>query len=191
MRTADRKTARWLDAPGARNWARARWIVPGLLLATLIAGAWTADAGILEVRIHDHREALADFLSVVVTIPTVGLHPAGLPRAGGWRELPTALQRLDLTQHTAANPVTIVRATLEPGAYDAIRLEVKEIRATGTDGRAIPVVWATGAVAARFSASPGRLNIVTLDLTVIDMSDHPPKGYELHVKTVSVSEGTP
>lgn len=166
--------------------------VAGAILALLLAGGARATAtGVLEVRIHDHREAIEDFRSLVVTIPTVGIHPAGRPRTGGWLSLPTDNVQVDLTRHTAERPATILRGTLEPGAYDGIRLDFGEIRATRRDGGTIPVLAASGPVAARFTATSGMVTTVTLDLRVIDLSDHPPKGYELHITTVSITAGAP
>ena len=49
-------------------------------------------------------------------------------------------------------------------------------------GRHAPVKNSIGPIKLSFHVEPQRATVLVLDLTVIDLSDHPPRGYELSLK---------
>lgn len=163
------------------------------LVWTLVVGLLGSGCGVsgsspghLEVRIRDHREAIEDFNELWLTFSPVGIHPAGQPRSEGWIELEPAVQRLDLTQYVEGREAVIATATIEPGAYNAVRLTVNEATGTLIDGLPAEVEVNLGAVALDFQIRDGRTTVLGLDLMVLDLSDHPGQGYELHVREATV-----
>ncbi len=166
------------------------WRTLLLVLALGLVGALDASAatGILEVHLHDHREAIGDFQEVLLTITSLAIHPRGQVRGMGWISLPVDIGLVDLTKHTPANPIRIFRGEVAVGIYDAVRMDVTTIRARVKNGREIPVLLPAGAVAVQGIVRETGTTIVTFDLTLIDMTDHPGKGYELHVKEARVTQ---
>ena len=150
-------------------------------------GVSSSSSGSLEVRVRDHREAIDDFSELWLTFSPVGIHPAGQPRNEGWIELEPAVQRLDLTQYVEGREAMIATAAVEPGAYNAVRLIIDQVEGTLTDGQPAEVEVSVGAVALDFQVRSGRATILELDLVVLDLSDHPGQGYELHLREATVS----
>lgn len=160
-----------------------------LIVSLLGAGCTASQAGpgTLEVRVRDHREAIADFSELWLTIATVAIHPAGQPRGEGWIELQPSVQQLDLTQYVAGPEVVIVTTAVEPGAYNAIRLTLEQAKGTLVDGQPAEVAVNLGTIALDYQVSGGRTTVLELDLVVLDMSDHPAQGYELHLREATVN----
>jgi hypothetical protein len=142
----------------------------------------------LEVRVRDHREAIGDFSELWLTFSTVGIHPVGQPRSEGWIELEPTVQQLDLTQYVEGREAVIMQATVETGTYNAIRLSVDEVSGVSTNGQPVEVEVSLGAVALDFQVRDGRTTVLGLDLVVLDLSEHPGQGYELHLREVTVRQ---
>jgi hypothetical protein len=154
----------------------------------LLVGALHAasnEQGMLEVRITDHREAIGDFSRVTLKLGTIGISPkAGLAFwKTGWRELPPAVESIDLTQYTGKRNVAVFTGPVNAGSFDAIRLDVAAIEAVAKKGgREVALKNVLAPIKLSFSIVPGRKTAILLDLVVLDMSDHPPRGYELGIK---------
>jgi hypothetical protein len=165
-------------------------VVALLLLAlfgVLVAcGSPGAGSGILEVRLRDHREAIADFQQLSLTLSGVGIHPAGQSRAEGWIELEPSLRELDLTRYVDGQVASVVQATVETGSYDAVRLTVDRASGTLKEGQPVDVRAGFGPVVLDFQVKGGRTTILRLDLVVSDVSDHPGGNYEIHIREASV-----
>lgn len=159
-----------------------------LVLATLFAvetsAAGTPSVGRLEVRITDHREAIADFASLRVNLPSIALHRRGAARTQGWLEIPATTPEVDLTRHVGGPGALLVTRDLEPGEFDAIRLTVRAVTGVLKRGRQVPVVTQLPAAGVSISVRAGRLTVCTVDLAVLDIGDHPGGSYELVIKRV-------
>jgi Domain of unknown function (DUF4382) len=162
----------------------AAFLILGWLQIRVLEAAST-DQGVLELRIKDHREAIGDFSRLTLKFGNIGISP----RAGfafwktSWRELSPALTTIDLTKYTSGESVTIFTGMLVAGAFDAIQLKLDGIEALlKKNQRQAQVKNLLAPIKLSFSVEPGRKTVVILDLVVFDMSDHPPRGYELGIK---------
>jgi hypothetical protein len=158
-----------------------------LLLFVLVAAAGVARAeqGTFEVRIKDHREAIDDFSRLLITIDKIAISP----RPGWkfwqitWQELNPSRTSIDLTKYVGKDSASVLRERIDAGAFDAFHLRIKSI-----DGllkikqRHAPVKNSVGPIKLSFDVEPRGETVLVLDLTVIDLSDHPPLGYELNLK---------
>ncbi|MGH7798630.1 MAG: DUF4382 domain-containing protein [Candidatus Binatia bacterium] len=141
--------------------------------------------GILEVRIKDHRDAIGDFARLDIIIDKILISPkAGLRFwQTGWRELAPSPATFDLTQYVDAKTVRVFRGPVESGSFDAFHVKLKSI-----DGvlkktqKTAPVENTVGPVKLSFQVPSNGETLLVLDLAVTDLSDHPPRGYELSVK---------
>jgi hypothetical protein len=139
----------------------------------------------LEVRIKDHREAIGDFSRLTLKLGKIGISP----RAGlafwktGWRELRPSVESIDLTKYTGKESVAVFTGKMNPGSFDAIRLDIAALEAIAKKNqRQVPVKNLLTPIKLSFSIEPERKTVIVLDLVVLDMSDHPPRGYELGIK---------
>jgi hypothetical protein len=134
------------------------------------------DQGLLEIRVKDHREAIGDFSRLTLKLGLAFWQV-------GWRELSPAVQTVDLTKYTFKESVTIFKAMIDAGAFDAIQLKLD-----GTEGilkksqRQAQVKNVLTPIKLPFTVQRKGETVIILDLVVLDMSDHPPRGYELGIK---------
>ncbi len=156
-------------------------------------GAARAQAeGALEVRVKDHRDAIDDFRSVELSFGKLRLSPDARLRSAdpGWLELTPQLGRMDLTRYkdgTAA--ATVYRGSLRPRRFAAVDLQVAGIRGVlRKNGAPARVKNAVGPIRLDFELKAGRTTVVVLDLVLLDLSDHPGRGYELLIKGYELYE---
>jgi len=158
-----------------------------LLLSGVITGqAW---GGILEVRVKDHREAIGDFSKFEILIDTVRISPKiGLKFwQMGWKELKLTLSKVDLTKYTGKQSAIIFRGKIAPGTFEAVHLKLRAIEGVLKRNKSeAPVKNSLRPIKLAFSVGTKNDILIILDLTVVDMSDHPPSGYELHLKGYEV-----
>jgi hypothetical protein len=164
--------------------AAALCLIFGLLEVGALHAAST-EQGIFEVRIKDHREAIGDFSHLNLKLDKIAISP----RAGlafwktGWRELPPALATIDLTKYTGKESVAVFNGMINPGAFDAIELKLAGIEAVlKKNQRQIPVKNLLAPIKLSFAVEPKGKTVIILDLVILDMSDHPPRAYELAIK---------
>lgn len=162
-----------------------RAIVPLILALCLATPAGAAESqGTFEVRIKDHREAIGDFSKLTLTFTEILISPKpGLKFwQSGWKSLTPAARSIDLTKYVGKNSARIYQDKLAPGSFDAINLRLKQIEATlKPKEQSAPVKNLIGPVKLSFTVQAGGETVIVLDLVVLDMSDHPPHGYELGV----------
>jgi hypothetical protein len=160
-------------------------LIVALCLFALPALAAQSDQGILEVRIKDHRDAIGDFARLDITIESVAVSPKTGLRVWlrGWKDLKASPDTVDLTQYVGKKTITVFRSPIDAGAFNAFHLKIKSIGGVlkKTKKRA-PVKNAVGPVQLAFDVRAKGETILIIDLTVMDLSDHPPRGYELEVK---------
>jgi len=153
------------------------WVVPVV--------AAQPGRGTFEVRIKDHRDAIDDFSRLLITLDRVAISPKpGLMFwQTSWKEFSPSLPSVDLTKYVGNESARVLRADIDAGAFDAFHLKIKSV-----DGRlkksqrTAPVKNSIGSINLSFNIAPRTETILVLDLTVIDFSDHPPRGYELSLK---------
>lgn len=142
-------------------------------------------SGTLEIHLTDHREAIGDFARLDVEIDTVRLHPKRLLslRRSDWLDLSPAVARVDLTQVTDKRTIAIWRGELPSGRFEALHLKLKsaggELQASA---ETVPVADETRPIRLPFDVRPHDVTRIVVDLVVLDMSDHPNRGYEVHVR---------
>lgn len=165
------------------------WLALALMVSLAGAGCGTSSSSPdnLEVRVRDHEEAIDNFSELWLTISAVGIHPAGQPRTEGWIEVVPSLQKLDLTEYVEGPEAIIVQATVETGAYDAVRLTVDRAAGTLIDGQQIEVEGSFDPVALDFWIKDGKTTILRVDLLVLDVSEHAGLSYQLHIREVTVN----
>jgi hypothetical protein len=155
--------------------------------ALLTTPAGGQEGGGLQVWITDHREAIGDFASLPVTITAVGIHPAGQPRREGWLRLLVPAPVVDLVEATR-EPVLLLEAAVPPGVYDAVRLEMDRGRGTLKTGEEVAVtVPSRGTAAVSFRTQAGQTTVLTLDLVVHDLTDHPGKRYGVAIRRATAA----
>ncbi|MDE0356104.1 MAG: cytochrome c oxidase assembly protein [Deltaproteobacteria bacterium] len=149
-------------------------------------------AGTLEVRVKDHRDAIDDFRSVELRFGRLRLAPNARMRSTdpGWLELAPQLDRMDLTRYKDGSAAaTVYRGALPPGRFAAVDLQVTDIRGilrkTGAPDK---IKNAVGPIRLGFEIKPATATVVILDLELLDLSDHPGRGYELLIKGYELYE---
>jgi hypothetical protein len=153
------------------------WVAPGL--------AGQSEQGTFEVRIKDHRDAIDDFSRLLLTIDRVAISPkSGLKFwQTSWKELSPSPASVDLTKYVGKDSAKIFRADIDAGAFEAFHLKIKSVDGLlKKNQRSVPVKNTLGPVKLSFDIAVHRATVLVLDLTVIDFSDHPPRGYELSLK---------
>ena len=157
------------------------------LLFVLVTPATAAqpDQGTFEVRIKDHREAIDDFSRLLITIDkiAISLRPGLKFWQIGWKEFIPSPTSIDLTKYVGKDSAAVLRADIDAGAFDAFHLKIKTIDGLlKKNQRGAPVKNTIGPIKLSFDIAPGGKTVLMLDLTVVDLSDHPPHGYELILK---------
>jgi hypothetical protein len=142
-------------------------------------------AGTLEVRLKDHREAIGDFSQLEIIVDALRISPkSGLKFwQMGWKELSPSLPQVDLTQYTGTRSAVIFSGLVDDGAFEGIHLKLKSIEGVLKRGKlSVSVKNLVDPIQAEFSVSAKHKTQIILDFVVLDVSDHPPAGYELRLK---------
>lgn len=163
-------------------------VVFALTLALTFAApgcATSGEEGNLEVRVKDHREAIGDFSKLMLNFDAILVSPTpGLKFwQTEWKRLEPATASLDLTNYTGKQSAAIFRGSIPAGAYDAIHLKIKSVAATvKKKSQSAAIRNKVGPIKLAFDISARGETVIILDLAVLDMSDHPPAGYELNLQ---------
>ena len=133
--------------------------------------------GTLEVRIKDHREAIDDFAKLDVFIEAVRLKPWG-----AWVDLKPDVASFDMTAYTKGNSLTVFKGEIDSGSFEGFHLKLGKIDGTlKKNSASIQVKNEVGPIQMSLSVEPRKVTLLTIDLKVLDMSDHAGRGYELHI----------
>ncbi len=141
--------------------------------------------GVLEIQIKDHRDAIGDFAELNITIDKILLSPKpGLKFwQTGWKELRAETATINLTQYTGKKTARVFRGSIDPGSFDAFHVKLKNIDGVLKNKlRKVPVKDVVGVLQLSFQVPAKGETLLILDLVVTDLSDHPPRGYELGIK---------
>ena len=172
-----------------------------LVVGFLLASAGTACAsspvlaaagtGQLAVRVKDHREAIGDFKKLDIGIVGIRIKQSqGLKFfRSGWLDLTPQLSQLDLTQYTGSRSALVFNANVPAGEFEGFELKLSRVQGVLKSGQAAPPLKnALGPVALRFTVTPGAATLIVLDLVILDLRDHAPRGYELQLKGYEVQQ---
>ncbi len=154
------------------------------LIAAIVSGA-EIRRGTLEIRIKDHREAIGDFSQLTVTIDKISISPnPGLKFWRlGWKDLSPSPTGVDLTRYIGMKSARVFYGPIEPGSFDAMHLKVKQVEGVlKNGGKSVRIKDLVGPVKLPFEVRFQSETLIVLDLVIMDMSDHPPRGYELGIK---------
>lgn len=172
--------------------SRPLFLLYSLMLCLVLTGCGTASdsngagaTGTLEIHVTDHREAIGDFVRLDVKIDTVRLHPKRLLslRKSDWLDLQPSVASVDLTQVTEKRTVAVWQGELPTGRFEALHLKLQ-----GAGGEleesaeTVPVADEAGPIRLPFDIRENDATRIVVDLVVLDMSDHPNRGYEVHVR---------
>ena len=155
------------------------------LLLGVGAAAQQENGGTLEVRIKDHRDAIGDFSRLDIVIEAISIsRKSGLYFwRTGWKALKATAEKLDLTSYVGPRAVTVFRDEVAPGLFEAVHLKLGAVEGMLKRDKTRPAIKnLVGPIKLSFSIKPKETTVIVLDLTVIDMSDHPPRGYELQLQ---------
>ena len=140
--------------------------------------------GVLEIQIKDHREAIGDFANLVLKFDKLRISPEPrlFVRKVGWQDLTPSPDAVDLTQYVGKKTARIFRGELDAGSFDALDLRIKKIDSQLKKTRRPAAVKNTlGPVKIAFHVPANGETLLVIDLVVTDLSDHPPRGYELGI----------
>jgi hypothetical protein len=161
-------------------------LLVALLLLAFAAPAVSADQqGRFELRVKDHREAIGDFAELILHFDAILLSPKpGLKFwQTEWKSVAPAIPSVDLTKYVGKQSVSVFRGAIAAGSFDAIHLKIKNVQATlKKKSRSASIKNKVGPIKLAFETSARADTVIVLDLVVLDMSDHPPAGYELNLK---------
>jgi hypothetical protein len=177
------------------------WVLPLLALSAVLAmlagcgrqanGAApiTTPVGTVVVLVTDHRDAIDDFETAVVTIESIELHRRGAARDVGWTTVEGVAGAVDLTEYTAS-VYTLGQGSVPAGRYDAVRLQTGPIRGTlaVAAGAAVDVPFAPEAIALDLRVAAAATTELLIDITVNDVRDHPGEGYRAVVASATPRE---
>lgn len=155
------------------------WLAPAAL------GAADVPLAMLEIRVKDHREAIGDFSSLNISVGELRLSArSGLMLwQSSWKRLPVSTAAIDLTKYVGKNSARLFRGRVEAGTYEGIDLKLQAVDGVLQKNRKpAQIKNLVGPVKLSFDVRSGGETLVILDLVVLDMSDHPPKAYELGVR---------
>ena len=168
------------------------WIWRGGGLPEPLQAFLPSPKGSLEIRLKDHREAIGDFTKLEVSVKVVRLSPK-TDRPGAkaeWRELSPLINKVDLTLYTGKDSAVIFNGKLPQGHFEAIHLKLDPIKGIlKNNQKEVPIENLTSPIKLPFSIHPSTETGIVLDLVVVDISDHPPRGYELHIKGYELYTG--
>ncbi len=171
--------------------ARRAVLVAALVMGAAIAvasGAGEAQEGEVVVLITDHREAIDDFASLVVTATGARLHRRGHVADAGWTVIEVPPREVDLTRYRDGASLELVRAPVAAGRYDAADLLLAgPARGVVLAGDRVTVPLEVSPVRVAVEVRRGQVTNLTFDLVVHDLRDHPGKTWGVLLEEVRVA----
>ena len=175
---------------GGRPPRRAVLVAAFVMVAAIAAagGADEARQGEVVVLITDHREAIDDFSSLVVTATGARLHRRGHVADEGWSAIEVAPHEVELTRYRDGATFELVRAPVAAGRYDAADLLLAgPARGVVLAGDSVTVPLEVSPVRVAVEVRPDQVTTLTFDLVVHDLRDHPGKTWGVLLDEVRVA----
>ena len=160
-----------------------------LLLSVALAsasGAGEEESGEVVVLITDHREAIDDFSSLVLTVQGARLHLRGARTDEGWQSIVVDPAEIDLTRYKDGATVELARERVPVGRYDAAEVLATTARGVVQSGERVDVPLELTPVRADVHVRADQVTQVTFDLVVYDLRDHPGKTWGVLIEEVRV-----
>lgn len=160
-----------------------------LLLGGALAsasGAGDEESGEVVVLITDHREAIDDFSSLVLTVEGARLHLRGARSDEGWRAIMVEPVGIDLTRYKDGATVELARERVPVGRYDAAEVLATAARGVVKTGERVDVPLELTPVRADVHVRADQITQLTFDLVVHDLRDHPGKTWGVLLEEVRV-----
>ena len=171
--------------------ARRAVLVAAFVMVAAIAaagGAGEAREGEVVVLITDHREAIDDFASLVVTATGARLHRRGHVADEGWNVIEAPPREVDLTRYRDGETFELVRGPVAAGRYDAADLLLAgPARGVVLAGDRVTVPLEVSPVRVAVEVRPDQVTNLTFDLVVHDLRDHPGKTWGVLLDAVRVA----
>ena len=170
-----------------------------VLVSALVIGAASAAAsgagevqgareGEVVVLITDHREAIDDFASLVVTATGARLHRRGHVADEGWNVIEVPPREVELTRYQDGETFELVRAPVAAGRYDAADLLLAgPARGVLLGGDRVTVPLEVSPVRVTVEVRADQVTNLTFDLVVHDLRDHPGKTWGVLLDEVRVA----
>lgn len=165
----------------------------GAMVVLLIGGAaacspetqHASDHGQLEVRVKDHREAIADFRRLEFNISQIGIQGGMRPQESAWLLFAPTRRNFNLTQLVDGKYAVLLTEDVPAARYRWIRFDLEGVQGVLKNGRRPSIKVFDDPVAFPFRIVSGKRTVLTIDFIVVDVTDHPGKGYELHIQDAS------
>ena len=160
-----------------------------LLLGGALAsasGAGEGESGEVVVLITDHREAIDDFSSLIVTMEGVRLHLRGARTDEGWQSIVVDPEEIDLTRYQDGATVELARQRVPAGRYDAAEVLASAAGGVVKSGERVDVPLELTPVRADIDVRAAQVTQVTFDLVVHDLRDHPGKTWGVLLEEIRV-----
>jgi len=161
-----------------------------------ITGLWlmtrAETKGTLEIRLKDHREAIGDFATLEVSVKVVRLSSKtkGTAAKAEWKDLRPSVKQVDLTRYTGKDSAVIFNGKLVRGHFEAIHLKLDPVKGIlKKNQKEVLIENLISPIKLPFSIHPRTETGIVLDLVVLDIRDHPPREYELHIKGYELYTG--
>ncbi len=168
------------------------WIWRAGGLPDPLQAVFPSPKGTLEIRLKDHREAIGDFATLEVSVKAVRLSPktARTDAKAEWKDLIPSVKQVDLTRYTGKDSAVIFNGNLAQGHFEAIHLKLDPVKGIlKKNQKEVPIENLISPIKLPFSIHPRTETGIVVDLVVLDIRDHPPRGYELHIKGYELDTG--
>jgi len=168
------------------------WTWQGGGLPEQLQAFFPSPRGTLEIRLKDHREAIGDFATLEVSVNAVRLSPktARTDAKAEWKDLSPTVKQVDLTRYTGKDSAVIFNGKLARGHFEAIHLKLDPVKGIlKKNQEEVPIENLISPIKLPFSIHPRTETGIVVDLVVLDIRDHPPRGYELHIKGYELYTG--
>ncbi|MFQ5801711.1 MAG: DUF4382 domain-containing protein [Candidatus Methylomirabilales bacterium] len=188
MRCRDGRGTREIErrvGSGLLCWGAVAVLLLGGAAACSAETQHASDHGQLEVRVKDHREAIADFRRLELDISQIGIQGGLRPQASAWVLFAPSRRNVDLTQLVDGKYAILLTEDTPAARYRWIRFDLEQVEGVLKNGRRPHMKVFDDPVAYPFRIVSGKRTVLTIDLTVVDVTDHPGKGYELHIRDAS------
>ena len=150
------------------------------------SGAGEEESGEVVVLITDHREAIDDFSSLVLTVEGARLHLRGARTDEGWRAIMVEPVGIDLTRYKDGATVELARERVPVGRYDAAEVLATAARGVVKSGERVEVPLELTPARVDVHVRADQVTQVTFDLIVHDLRDHPGKTWGVLLDEVRV-----
>lgn len=173
------------SGPALLFWGAVAVLLLGGAAACSTETQHASDRGQLEVRVKDHREAIADFRRLEFDISEIAIQGGLRPQPSAWLLFAPARRNIDLTQLVGGKYAVLLTEDVPAARYRWTRIDVERAEGVLKDEKRPSIKVFEDPVAFPFRIVSGKRTVLTIDFIVVNVTDHPGKGYELHIQDAS------